>query len=177
MSSIGYYRYKVIPSEVGNSEVKLFINGSLASTATIVAKEFCDNFRIVKYLDSSGRYRFFPFNSKWEQKDSIKELGRVNRFVESIETSQGDSESLGHSVSRSLSLVAEQVSSDELDKLAEIYHSPRVYLYVGNGITDLTSDWVIVKVKGDNIGRRRSNNFSKAVIEIIIPTYHAVTAV
>jgi hypothetical protein len=177
MSKIGYYRYKVTPSAIGTKTVKFYINGSLASTATIVAKEFCTNFRILKYLDNSGRYRFFPFNDKWQSKDSPSTRGEVNNFITSILNSQTGAKQIGYKNDRTISLTAGNVSADELEKLSDIYTSPRVYLYVGTGTTDLIQDWILVTVSGDNIGRRKKNKFGKVTIDVKLPEYYAVTKV
>jgi hypothetical protein len=177
MSEVGYYRYKVTPKEAGVSAVKLYINGSLASTATIVARRFCDEFRILKYLDSSGRYRFFPFNDRWQSTDKPKSKGEVNNFVTSILTSQGDAKQIGYNNERTLSLTAGNVSNDELEKLSDIYTSPRVYLYVGDGIHDRIQDWIMVTVTGDGIGRRKYSRFGKVTLEVKLPEYYAITKV
>lgn len=177
MSSVGYYRYKVVPSAEGESTVKFYINGSLASTATVVAKKFCGNFKILKYLDSSGRYRFFPFNDRWQQKDSPKSIGSINKFVESIESSKTDSLNIGYNGKRVISMVAEKVSTDELSKLSDIFFSPRVYLYVGAGSSDNENDWILVQVSGDGIGRRKNRNYGNVTLEIELPSYNAITSV
>lgn len=177
MSDIGYYRYKVTPTAAGSSTVRLYINGSLASTATIIAREFCADFKILKYLDSSGRYRFFAFNNKWQQSDKVKSIGEVNYFVTSILDSQSDSRQIGYKSDRSLTLTAGAVSDDELEKLSDIYTSPRVYLYTGNGTDDSIQDWVLVTISGDGIGRRKSNRFTKVTIEVKLPEHYAVTKI
>lgn len=177
MSQVGYYRYKVVPSAIGNSTITLYINGSLVSTATIVAKEFCNEFKILKYLDSSGRYRFFPFNGKWQSKDKPTLKGEVTNFVTSIKDSQTDSKNIGYKNDRTITLTAGNVSNNELEKLSDIFTSPRVYLYVGNGISDLTEDWILVTVSGDGIGRRKNNKFGKVTIDIKLPEYYAITKI
>jgi hypothetical protein len=177
MSEVGYYRYKVKPTAEGSSAVKLYINGTLASTATVVAKEFCPGFMILKYIDSSGRYRFFPFNDKWQRTDKPKSIGEVNKFITSILDSQADAEQIGYKNDRTISLTAGRVSVDDLEKLSDIYTSPRVYLYVGSGSNDRIQDWIQVTVSGDGVGRRRNNKFSKVSIDVKLPEYYAITKV
>jgi hypothetical protein len=177
MSDIGYHRIKIIPSAVGTTEVKLYINGALASTATVVAKEFCTDFKILKYLDGAGRYRFFPFNNKWQRADKPTSVGKVNNFVTSILDGQTAEKNIGYKTERTLTLTAGNVSEDELDKLADIYSSPRVYLYVGDGAYDRVKDWILVTVSGDGVGRKKNNKFSKVTIEVKLPEYYAVTKV
>lgn len=175
MSEIGYYRYKVIPKTAGSTAVKLYVNGSLASTATIVARGFAADFRILKYLDPSGRYRFFAFNNRWQLKDKPTAKGEVTNFITSILSSQTAAKQIGYKNERTLTLAASTVSADELDKLCDIFTSPRVYLYVGNGSNDRAQDWVLVTVSGDGIGRRKSASFGKVTIDVKLPEYYAIT--
>ncbi len=176
MSEIGYYRYKVTPAAGGTSTVKLYVNGSLASTATIIAREFCPGAMILKYLDSSGRYRFFAFNDRWQRMDKPKSKGEYNNFVTSILSDQTDAKQIGYSNDRTISLTAASVSEDELEKLSDIYTSPRVLLYVGDGSGDRKQDWIQVTASGDGISRRRKAKFSKVSIEVKLPEYHAISA-
>ena len=60
--SIGYYRYKLIPSQEGETEIKFYKNGSLDLTCKVIAKETCGAYKILKYLDQDGKYRLYPFN-------------------------------------------------------------------------------------------------------------------
>jgi len=176
MSDIGYHRIKIIPSAVGTTTVKFYINGALVSTATVVTREFCTDFKLLKFQDSAGRYRFFPFNNKWQRTDKPSMIGEVNNFITSILTGQTDAKSIGYKNDRTITLTAGNVSEDELDKLSDIYTSPRVYLYVGDGSYDRDQDWVLVTVSGDGVGRKR-NKFSKVTIDVKLPEYYAVTKV
>lgn len=175
MSKIGYYRYKVIPKVAGSIAVKLYINGSLASTATVIARDFAVGFRILKYLDSSGRYRFFAFNDRWQSKDKPTSKGEVNSFVTSILTAQTSAKQIGYKNERTITLAASTVSADELNRLSDIFTSPRVYLYVGGGSNDRVQDWVLVAVSGDGVNRRKNSNFGKVTIDVKLPEYYAIT--
>ena len=175
MSNIGYYRYKFTPTTEGRSEVEVYINGALVSTHVVYAKEFCSNFKILKYIDRCGRYRFFPFNDKWQIKNAVSTKGTILNFVTSIKDSQTDAFQLGYKNVRTLSLTAGNVSSDELDKLADIYSSPRVYLYVGEGVTDEVNDWVLVTITGDGISRRKKDKHAKVNIEVTLPETYSIS--
>ncbi len=177
MSKVGYYRYKVVPSSEGETTKEFYINGTLISTATIVARKFCENYRILKYLDSSGRYRFYPFNDKWERVNKSTSKGEINNFVTSIYGSQTASKQIGYDNIRTISLTAGNVSADELEKLEDIYSSPCVYLYVGDGENDHTEDWILVTVSGDGIGRRKNGNYGKISIDVTLPESYAITKI
>jgi len=177
MSKVGYYRYKISDVIEGRQEVKFFINGAMAKTCTVIGKTFCPEFRLLKYLDSNGQFRFFPFNNNWQQTDKPTLIGKTNSFVTSILNSQASQKNIGYTNERKLSFTAGNVSQDELNKLTDLFVSPRVYLHVGIGINDEVSDWVLVSVTGDGIGRPKKNNFKKFVVEVTLPEYYAITKV
>lgn len=177
MSNIGYYRYKVSDALEGTQTVQFFINGGLAKTCIINARKWCDQFKLVKYLNKNGQYRFFAFNNKWQQSDKPTLIGKSNQFITSIFDSQSNYRNIGYKNERKLSLTAETVSLSELETLSDIFISPRVYLYVGNGINDKTEDWVLVTATSDGIGRPKSKQFKKFTLELTLPEYYAITKI
>lgn len=174
MSNIGYYRYKISDLKEGTSTLDFYVNGAKAMTATINTRKFCDGFKLLKYLDKSGKYRFFPFNQMWQLTDTPSEIGTINKFVTSILTSQSSTRSLGNKNTRKISLTAGNVSREELEILQDIYTSPAVYLYLSDGTSDEDKDWVFVKVSGDGIGRHKKNEFKKVNIDITLPEHYSI---
>lgn len=177
MSNVGYYRYKVSDSLEGTQTVQFFINGGLAKTCIINARKFCIDFRVIKYLNKNGQYRFFAFNDKWQQSDKPSLIGKTNQFVTSILNSQSDKKNNGYKNERKISLTAETVSLAELESLSDIFVSPCVYLYVGNGFNDNIEDWILVTATGDGISRPKSNKFKKFTLELTLPEYYAITKI
>lgn len=176
MSDIGFYRYKKIPTAEGTSTIVFNVGGTPTVTHTIVTKKRCDNDQLVRYLDKNGQYRFYPFNRFWEKKDQPTEIGRTSELIISLLNSQTDSKSVGYRNKRIISLVAESVTSAELDILADLWTSPRVYLYIGDGTTDGLSDWVLCRiVGGDNIVRRRKGEAGKIAIDLELPQNYCMT--
>jgi hypothetical protein len=169
MSQVGYYRYKFTPTSAGEQDIKIYINGALVATHTVIVRDFCTNYKILKYLDRSGRYRFFAFNDKWQLKNTPTTKGTIENFVTSIVDNQSSDKQIGYTNKRIISLTAGNVSSDELEKLFEIYSSPRVYLYTGSGLSDKIEDWIQVTVTGDGINRRRKEKFAKVNIDVTLP--------
>lgn len=172
MSEVGYYRYKVNPSD--SVDVKMYIDNVLTSTKSIIVKDVCEGFRLLKYLDRDGQYRFYPFNKFWESKDKPKLLGKVSKIIESVLDSQSSENNVGYKNDRTIALVAENVSQDELTLLSDIYTSPRVLLYIGT-TTDEKKDWIEVDVKGDNINRLRKRKFTKVNIDITLPEWYSIS--
>lgn len=173
MSNVGYYRYKISTLKEGLNTITFYRNGAAVKTATIKVLPFCNGFKLVKYLDSFGRYRFMPFNNKWQMTDKPTAIGSINRFIKSVKTSQSASINMGYKNTRTLSLVAENVPVAELDILKDLMMSPKVYLYVGAGNTDEISDWVEVTVKGD-ANTPRNRNFKKVTLEVELPEYYSI---
>jgi len=175
MSSIGLYRYKTTVEDA--RVVAFFKNGVQAGLATIKAIPFCEGYRILKYLDPEGRYRFFPFNNYYESRDKPKQIGTTNEFITNILTDQSNSKNIGYKNSRILSLTTE-ADAEQLEVLSVIYTSPRVYLYIGKGVSDAPSDWLLLdSIKGDNIGRRRKNNTGAVNIECTLPEWFTIKSI
>lgn len=174
--SIGYYRYKLIPTEVGESEVKFYKNGSLDLTCKIIAKELCGDYKILKYLDQDGKYRFYPFNKYYNKQDAPKQIGTINKTIESLLTSQSDSKNIGYNNTRSLTLTADYVTNDEMELLSSLFLSPAVYLYIGNGQDDdYTNTWLQVTVKGDGVIKQNKKNARKLTVEVTLPEFYTQT--
>lgn len=176
MSSIGYYRYKTIPLTEGLTEVKFYKNGALDLTCKIIAKKMCGDYKILKYLDKDGKYRFFPFNQYYSKQDAPKQIGSVNKIIESILYSQSDSNNVGYTNARTLTLIAENVSTDEMTILSDLFLSPSVYLYIGDGgNNDELTDWLMVTVKGDGILKSGKSKNRKVTVEVSLPEFYSQT--
>lgn len=174
MSEIGYYRYKVIPT--ADQDVNLYINGALTSTKSIEVRDYCDGMKILKYLNNEGQYRVFNFNRFWESKDKTKEIGSSNKIITSLLTSKAPTRSVGTKNTRTISLMADDVSQAQLDILQDLWVSPRVYLYVGDHMTFEDSDWILVIVKANNpISKIRKSNYTDISIEVTLPEWYSIT--
>ena len=174
--SIGYYRYKLIPSQEGETEIKFYKNGSLDLTCKVITKETCGAYKILKYLDQDGKYRFYPFNQFWTSQDSPKQIGSINKTIESILTSQSDSRNIGYNNSRTITLVADSVSNEEMEILSSLFLSPSVYLYNGSGgDDDFDKSWLMVTVKGDGIIKQTKKNSRKVTVEVTLPEFYTQT--
>ena len=172
-SAPGYYRLK-IDDLTEDTTYTLLIDSVPGATKDVIVKPTCDEDLLVKYLDKNGQYRFYIFNKYYEIKDSPNLIGKVNKFITDILDSQSNSENIGYRNERTWSLVADDVSDDELEKLSDIYTSPQVYLYIGDGSTDIDSDWLEVTVKGDNLVKARKDKFSIVNIDIILPEHFTI---
>jgi hypothetical protein len=145
------------------------------ASKTVRVKPFCTGYRYLKYLGHNGQYRFYPFNDRWQSKDTPRLIGKVNQLVTSLLTAQGESKNVGYTNERKLTLVADDVLADELTLLSDIYTSPRVYLYIGT-TTDTAADWIRVTVAAsDSLIRRKKGTTSKIELTVTLPEWYNIT--
>lgn len=172
MSQIGYYRYKLAATT--ERTIDFNKNGILAGSKTIKPVEYCSGDRILKYLDSKGQYRFYPFNKYYETNDNPRLIGTTNEFITSILNDNTNSKNIGYKNTRSISLVAD-VSDNELTYLTDIYSSPRIYLYIGSNNSDTQADWLEVRRTGGNTPvKRRKENTGRIEIVIELPEHFSI---
>jgi hypothetical protein len=176
MSQIGYYRLKLDSLPPGTYQKSFFVDGEEAVTHTLIIKDWCDNKKLLKFADSESQFRFFPFNTRWQSTDRPVSLGKVNKFITTLVDSQSNTKQVGYKNERVISLVADDITEDELNVLSDIYVSDQIFLYIGDGNSDAKSDWVQVEITGgDKTVRRRRNNSGQVNIEITLPEYFSIT--
>jgi len=174
MSQIGYYRYKINPTI--DIDIDFSINYELAATKSVIVKEWCDNDKLIKYLNKDGQYRFFAFNRFWESNDKPKELGRSNKIITSLLTSKSSEDILGYKNERILTLMAHDISQDELTVLSDLWTSPRVLMYVGDHITFSENDWIQVSIKAkNNLTRIKKSNYTDIIVDITLPEWYTIS--
>lgn len=175
MSKIGYYRLKTTVEEA--KQIAFFKNSVQDGVATIKALDYCEGYKILKYLDKKGQYKFFPFTKFYEVNFNPSQIGLTNEFITNLATAQTNSKNIGYRNERTESLSVE-VNEEQLTVLSEIYDSPRVYLYIGNGTSDTLSDWIeLDSISGDTIGKRRKQKTGLINIRITYPEQFTVKMV
>lgn len=168
----GFIRYKYDNLSEGNTVVTATILGNTYSK-TIRVKPFCTGELLIKYLDHNGQYRFYSFNNRFKKKDTPKLIGSTNKLISELLTAQTNKKNIGYSNDRTITAYNDLVPQDELDLLADLYTSPRVYLLIGSG--DELKDWIEVTVKSkDNQLKKSKGNFYTVEVEIILPSYYTV---
>ena len=175
MSSIGYYRYKTLADS--EKTVNWTVNFVNVASKTIIPIEACAGSVILKYLDSDGQCRFFPFNKYYRTFDNPQLIGTTNKFITNILTDHSSKQNIGYKNERKMELTAD-VSDEELEKLMYIYTSPRVYLYIGSGVSDIESDWleVIINVS-DAVIKRRKRVSGRISLTVILPEHFSVAMI
>ena len=175
MSSVGFYRYKGTITE--ETTVSLTLNGVVTGQKTLKPLDFCTGDLAVKYLDSSGQYRFYVFNRKYETTDRPTKIGGVNKFLTNLLTDQTSEQNVGYKNTRQISATA-KVSAEALTLFKDIYASPRVFLYIGDGTTDLKKDWLEVEADFSNpIVKLRKGNEATINAIIKLPEHYTITLV
>lgn len=173
---VGYKRYKISDLAEGNHFFTFYRDGIEIVTHTADIRGCCGDSILLKYLDSNGMYRFFPFNEKWEKRISTQSKGDVSQFVTSIETSQSDRKNIGKDVETRIDLTATNVQPNDLEILADLYTSPRVYIYDNSG-NDTSKNWLLVQLSDTGTVRRRKKNPQNVDITINLPKSYAVTQI
>lgn len=178
MSAIGYHRLQLQGlSDNSETPITLYINGNYASIKTVIQKPLCENGRILKFLDKNGQYRFWGFNEFYEERINIESLGSTSELITSILTAQSDKKDLGNEFSNELALVAENVTEIDLLILSQLYYSPRVYLYIGDGTNYSPEYWLLVKIKNsENIVRRRKASTSVVELTVLLPSNKSINS-
>lgn len=168
----GYYRYKTNATQ--DTTVTLNVNGVPTASKTIKVIDHCPDGKILKYLNSKGQYRFYPFNRFYEVSDAPELIGKTNKFITNILTDQSDKRNIGYRNERRMILTAEP-TADDLVLLADLWSSPRVYLYIGDGASDTAKDWLEVEIQGDGLVRRAKAIVGVTTVTVILPKHYTVT--
>lgn len=173
MSEIGYYRYKTTADAI--KTVNWTVNFTNVASKQVVPVQSCIGDLILKYLDKNGQYRFYPFNKFYRATDVLEKIGNTNKFITNILSDQTNKQNLGFKNERRMSLSAD-VPDTELAKFTDIYDSPRVYLYIGSGSSDVAKDWLeVIQEVPDPVIRRRKRTTGKIDINIILPEHFTVS--
>jgi len=173
MSKIGFYRWKI--EDATTHDVTLYVNNIPRSTKKVVAIPICSGFKMLRWLDRNGQFRFYPFSHMHSITDKPKQIGEVNALIGSMLTERGDIRNVGYNNERTITLRAQKVSSKELELLSEVFTSPRVSIYRGDLSTFDDRDWVDVTVSGDGMVRRDKVNFGTVELKVTLPTFNTIT--
>ena len=174
MASIGLYRYKIAKASAGKYPVFFRRNGVVEATQCVTFKPFCSGGKILKYMDRNGMYRSYPFNEYYTVNNSRDRIGRIDRPFTSLRASQGLTNSVGHKLEQKLTLIAYDVTQDELTILQDLFTSPFVYLF--NGTTgDAAKDWLLVEVTGNQEARLRKQASTRLEVTVTMPRQFTVT--
>lgn len=173
MSEIGYYRYKTTAD--AEKEIVFGVNGVNAGSKTVVPVDGCPDDQIIKYLDKNGQYRFWSFNRFYRTSDSPDLIGQVNKFVTDIQNDQSARQNVGYRSERKIDLYSE-ATREQLEKLSDLYTSPRVYLYIGSNNSDTTADWLEVTAEAfEGIVRPSKKNLINFNITVTLPEQYNIT--
>jgi len=175
MSEVGYYRYKTTADVY--KQIHFEINGTYVPAKYVSPIVACSGSLIVKYIDRAGQYRFYPFSKYYQTSDEPELIGTANKFITNILSDQTDKQNIGFKNQRRMEISAE-VPNDQLEKLIDIYTSPRVYIYIGDGTDDAAKDWLEVnQIIGTPIVKRRKGNMGKIIITLELPENYSVTMI
>ena len=168
----GYHRYKQIFS--ADTVVTCLQDSIPIGSKTVKVIDFCDGGKVIKYLNSTGQYRFYAFEKYINLTGRTKTIGKVNKFVTNIHTDNSATSIVGRKNAQQMALSV-NVPSEHLEILSDMFTSPVVSLYVGDGVSDVSSDWIEVEIKSNTHDVIISKLNSKPLTLIIeLPTYYTV---
>jgi len=174
MGTIGYHRYKYIPTE--SEDITFSVGGEIIATKRVELLESCQGDRIIKFINNNGQYTFFAFNRFYSVADKPKEIGRSNNIITSLKDSQSDEFSIGYRNKRTLTLVSDAVAVERLAPLSDLWSSPRIYLYVGDGTSFQNKDYILVSLtsKRGQVKVQKENVVDISVT-IVLPKHYSIT--
>lgn len=173
MSEVGYYRYKTTADV--QKDVTFGKNGVLSGTKTVIPFDSCSEDIRIKYLDKNGQYRYYAFNRYYRTSDAPEKIGSVTKFITNIQSDQSESQNIGYRNKRKIE-ISQDVPVLHLEKLIDLYSSPRVYYYIGSNNSDTPADWLEVEIEVlDPIVRPRKKAVARVDITMTLPNNYCVT--
>ncbi len=170
----GVVRAKINGLTIGNNTVNLWVNGTNTYTQNIDCREFCTGQKLIKFIDRNGFFQFYAFNKFYQEKINAVELGRTSKLLTNILTDQSRTKSIGKAVDKKIDLSIDAPSND-LPLLEDLFISPLIFMYIGNG-SDTLSDWIEMKMlSGEFITRIRKGNSIKVDITLEYPDQYSIT--
>ena len=174
MSSLGFYRYKFIPTLPGVYKIDFNINAVVAATHYVTVNDFCDQEIYLKFLDKNGQFRFQKFNRFNEIRLDSSLIGKTDKLITNLLTSQSNSNVIGYESKKLMALVAEGLDSEQREILSQIFESNQIFIKVGSN--DSKTDWLqVVAVDGDKNIKLRKNNFSDFNLTVELPKSYNIT--
>lgn len=172
MSEIGFYRVKTLANVA--KTITFLKNGIPSGSHNIVPVAVCPENLRVKYIDRNGQYRFIAFENHYSISDQPQIIGTYNKLIADILTDKTDSQNIGYKNTRRM-FGSIEINKDQLVYFADIYTSPRVYLYIGSNNSDTAADWLEVLIEsGQNIVKRSKGNAGQINIIIELPEYNTI---
>ena len=77
----GWYRVKLTPEKIGESNYTWYVNGVPSLTCKIIANSVCSDSKLIKFLDKNRKYRFRSFLPNWKRTHTPTLIGNVENFV------------------------------------------------------------------------------------------------
>ena len=173
----------IYPKSIIVSKNRVYIYPQVDNSSTRgffgTENDFYKGTKLLKWIDSKGKYRLYPFNCRFEVKNEVEKIGTINKTVTSLLRGQSDKRELGVKKECILSLVAHNCNMETSIILSDIITSPVIYLYIGdNTPEDKEKDWLLVSCEtNQTIARPRKNEFQNIIIDIKLPTQFSITKI
>jgi len=174
MSLIGIHKLK-IDNATTDKVITFKVNGVDTKVVTVKVLNFCTGEKYVKFLSRNGFYKYWAF-SKFAQKSINPTLiGKTNELITNLLTAQSNQKTVGYKSERIMILTNENISSEYLEYIKDLFVSPCVYLYAGSG-ADTAQDWLRVEIRS---GSQKTNivkgGTTSIVFDLILPEDYNIT--
>lgn len=175
-ATVGYFRFTVDVTEV--EQIVSVSNGYVTKNVAVIGiRGTCTSNSLVKFLASNGHYRIFPFSEGYEASRSLSQIGSVSKLVTDLSKDRSAASNIGYEVTATRTLKA-YTNAEQLEYLADIQGSPRVYLHVGDGTTDEAEDWVEVTAElSGGTTRRNAQQMGTTTLTITMPDHYTQTMI
>lgn len=132
-----------------------------------------DEFKIVKHSDKCGVYlKWYHSNVGWlsflfqmyVDKTTSQSDGFINRTFDNYQTTQETIKELGKSRSKSITLIATNLTDEQMIVLESLIDSPQVYRYIAEPNTlDSTSNWISETIRAGSFEINNSRTFRNSI--------------
>lgn len=124
----------------------------------------------VKWINQYGGWNYWLFNCRHKRDRKTKDLQTIFNDFDDVSLTTVPFLEIGKTADDSLTLISKNVQATDVEFLDGIFDSPRVYLFTGTRLTQVTDvSWMGVKLKsGKNLiqGFKRDNKNYKITIEV-----------
>lgn len=131
----------------------------------------------VKWLNTYGGWSYWLFNCRHARDNKTKDLGEVYNDFNDVSSTTLPYYDLGKESTDTLTLIADNIDSNNQDVVNGILESPRVYYFTGTRLTQVTSvSWLGVKKKSSKTNKVRFKGDTKNYkIQIELPQRYTMT--
>lgn len=131
----------------------------------------------LKWLNNYGGWNYWLFNEQHRQETQSRSKGRINNDNSNIGDNNSPYKNLGFEVEDRMNVIAEGLTSEDINVLKGITRSPKVYLFTGIPFsTNDNNDWLEITISNKTIAERDfKNNVPDVNLTLELPKIHTIS--